>query len=296
MFDIRIWKAIRVRARPDIQEYKGGGGGDTPVESSPSGGLFFSVGPASNNRPKIRPLYDVSLTAMSVLLIEDDLPLADGFARALRREGFNVDIAGTAGEACRALDAKPYGLVVVDLGLPDLDGCEVVRYVIAQELDMTVLVLSARDGVDERVRLLDIGADDFLAKPVAMDEFLARVRALLRRRRTGARLVLGRVSLDLEGKRAFLDGHPFDLNSRDWALIVFLAHSSDRVVTKKDIANALYGAEGDVSINAIDQIMSRFRRRLADTGLNLHTVRGLGYLLEVARGENGSSPSRMTKP
>lgn len=225
---------------------------------------------------------------MSILLIEDDLPLADGLARAVRREGFNVDIAGTAGEACRMLDAKLYGVVVLDLGLPDLDGSEVVKYLAARKLDTPVLVLSARDGLDERVRLLDVGADDYLVKPAAMEEFLARVRAMLRRRRTGVRLVLGRVGLDLDGKRAYLDGQPFDLNSREWALMAFLAQSSNRVVTKEDIAGALYGAEGDVSINAIEQIMSRFRKRLADTGLLLHTVRGLGYYLEVARGESGS--------
>lgn len=224
------------------------------------------------------------IATMSVLLIEDDLPLADGLARALRREGYSVDAVVSAAAACAALDAKVYGAIVLDLGLPDLDGSEVVKYLAAHELDTPVLVLSARDGLEERVRLLDIGADDYLVKPAAMDEFLARVRALHRRRRTGARLTLGRLSLDLGGSRAYVDERPLDLSGRDWALLAFLAQTPGKVVSKEDISGALYGVEGEVSVNAIDQIMSRFRKRLADTGLTLHTVRGLGYYLQVDDG------------
>jgi two-component system OmpR family response regulator len=221
---------------------------------------------------------------MSVLLIEDDLPLADGLARVLRHEGYSVDMAGSVDDACRALDAMSYGAIVLDLGLPDLDGGEVVKHMAARKLDTPVLVLSARDGLEERVRLLDIGADDYLVKPAALDEFLARVRALHRRRRTGARLTLGRLSIDLDGNRAYIDDQPLDLNARDWALLVFLAQTPGKVVAKEDISAALYGVEGEVSINAIDQIMSRFRKRLLDTGLTLHTVRGLGYYLQVDDG------------
>lgn len=222
---------------------------------------------------------------MSVLLIEDDLPLADALARALRGEGYRVDTAGNVRDACRALDGKAYGALVLDLGLPDLDGSEVVKHLVARKLDTPVLVLSARDGLEERIRLLDIGADDYLVKPAALDEFLARVRALLRRRRTGERVVLGRLSLDLDGRRAFVDDQPLDLNARDWALLSFLAGTPDRVVSKEAIAAALYGVDDGISVNAIDQIMSRFRKRLADTGLNLHTVRGLGYYLQVDDGQ-----------
>jgi two-component system OmpR family response regulator len=225
---------------------------------------------------------------MSVLLIEDDLPLADGLARALRHDGYSVDTAGNARDACLALDARVYGAVVLDLGLPDLDGSEVVKHLTALKLDTPVLVLSARDGLDERIRLLDIGADDYLVKPAAMDEFLARVRAMMRRRRTDSRIVLGRLTMDMEGKRAFLDDQALDLNARDWALLAYLAGTPGKVVAKEEISAALYGVEGEVSINAIDQIMSRFRKRLADTGLNLHTVRGLGYYLQVDDGQAGS--------
>jgi two-component system, OmpR family, response regulator len=225
---------------------------------------------------------------MSVLLIEDDLPLADGLARALRRDGYTVEIAASVHDACTALDGKDYGAVVLDLGLPDLDGSEVVRHLAAQKLDTPVLVLSARDGLDERIRLLDLGADDYLVKPAAMDEFLARMRALHRRRRNGTRLAIGRLSLDIEGRRAYVDDQPLELNGREWALLAFLAQAPGKVVSKEDISAALYGVEGEVSINAIDQIMSRFRKRLADTGLNLHTVRGLGYYFEADDGQGRS--------
>jgi two-component system OmpR family response regulator len=221
---------------------------------------------------------------MSVLLIEDDQPLSEALARALRRDGYEVDAAASVRDACLALDAKAYSVVVLDLGLPDLDGSAVVRHLAASRLDTPVLVLSARDGLDERIRLLDIGADDYLVKPAALDEFLARVRALHRRRRTGSRLTLGRLMLDLDGNRAFIDDQPLDLNSRDWALLVFLAQTPGKVVAKEEVSAALYGVEGDVSVNAIDQIMSRFRKRLTGTGLTLHTVRGLGYYLQVDDG------------
>jgi two-component system OmpR family response regulator len=224
---------------------------------------------------------------MNILLIEDDQPLADGLARALRQAGYRVDAMGTAGEALRLLDAGAYDAVVLDLGLPDLDGSAVVAHLAAHRLDTPVLVLSARDGLDERVRLLDIGADDYLVKPAALDEFLARVRALLRRRRTGERLQVGRLQLDTDGKRAYLDDAPLDLNGREWALLAFLAANPGRIVSRDEIAAALYQNDAGVSDNAIEQIMSRFRKRIADCGLNLRTVRGLGYFFEIGDGDGG---------
>lgn len=219
---------------------------------------------------------------MRLLLIEDDIPLADGLARALRQAGYGVDAVMTAADACEALDRQPYGLAILDLGLPDLDGSEVVRHLARLQIDTPVLVLSARDGLDERIRLLDVGADDYLVKPAAQDEFLARVRALLRRRRaTGERLVVGRLSLDLEGKRAFVDEQPLDLNAREWTLLAFLVTRANRVVAKEDIVAALFAADEEISDNAIEQIVSRFRRRIADAGIRLRTVRGLGYYLET---------------
>jgi two-component system OmpR family response regulator len=221
---------------------------------------------------------------MPILLIEDDTPLAEGLARALRNDGHSVLVAGNVAEACCALDEQDFAAVVLDLGLPDLDGSAVVRYLASRKLDIPVLVLSARDGMDERIRLLDIGADDYLVKPAAMDEFLARVRAVMRRRRAGARIALGRLSLDLDGMRAYVDDQPFDLNSREWALMAFFARAPNRVHSREDIVAALYGSGEDITVNAVDQIMSRFRKKIAETGLSLRTVRGLGYYLETGNG------------
>lgn len=218
---------------------------------------------------------------MDLLLIEDDAPLADGLAGVLVDEGYVVTLAGTVAEACRALDEGDFAAVILDLGLPDLDGSAVVDHLAARRRDVPVLVLSARDGVEERIRLLDIGADDFLVKPAAKEEFLARVRAVIRRRRAGGRIVLGRLVIDMEARRAWVDDRPFDLNAREWVLMVLFAAVPDRVHAREEIASALYGAGEDVSINAIDQIMSRFRKRIAETGLNLRTIRGLGYYLDT---------------
>lgn len=227
---------------------------------------------------------------MRLLLIEDDLLLADGLARALRRAHYTVESASTADDACRLVDDQRYDLVILDLGLPDLDGSTVVQHLKAIEVDTPILVLSARDELDERVRLLDLGADDYMVKPAAMDEFLARVRAVLRRRcaDSAIRMTLGRMSLDTTAKRAFIDDDAVELNRREWALAVFLARNPNRVISKEEIAAALYGTGDEVSANAVDQIMSRFRKRIAAADLRLRTMRGLGYYLETGDGRTGS--------
>jgi two-component system, OmpR family, response regulator len=221
-----------------------------------------------------------------LLLVEDDVPLADALARALRGAGYGVEVAATVVAALAVLAKVEPDLVILDLGLPDLDGSEVVRHLAQLGCNTPVLVLSARDGLDERVRLLNLGADDYLVKPAVLDEFQARVRAALRRRRAGppARLSLGRLSLDIEGCRAFVDGQPLDLNGREWALLHLLATRPNHVVSREDIVAALYGAGEPVSINAVEQILSRFRKRLGNDVLPLRTVRGLGYYLDIADG------------
>ncbi|MCX8086225.1 MAG: response regulator transcription factor [Rhodocyclaceae bacterium] len=225
---------------------------------------------------------------MSILLVEDDPPLADGISRRLRHAGYAVEWVGSAGAACAALDTHSFRLVILDLGLPDLDGSAVVEHLARRRLDTPVLVLSARDGFDERVRLLDLGADDYLVKPAALEELLARVRAILRRQASsGEHLVLGRLRLDLEGKRAYLDETPLKLNGREWALLSFLAANPNRILSREELAAALYREGQAVSDNAIEQIVSRFRRCIGAYGLNLRTVRGLGYFFAIGEDEGG---------
>lgn len=219
---------------------------------------------------------------MRILLIEDDALLADGLARALRHSGYLVDTAADGRAADQLLSSDGYDLAVLDLGLPGLDGSEVLQRLRARRQQTPVLVLSARLAVEERVRLLDLGADDYVVKPVRLDELEARVRALIRRGQGGAvpDLMLGRLRLDTVGKRAWLEDTPLDLNAREWAALEFLSGRVNRIVSKEQLMQALYGWQDDISTNAIEKLMSRLRSKIEIAGITIRAVRGLGYFLE----------------
>lgn len=219
---------------------------------------------------------------MRILLIEDDALLADGLARALRHSGYLVDTAADGRAADQLLSSDGYDLAVLDLGLPGLDGSEVLQRLRARRQQTPVLILSARLAVEERVRLLDLGADDYVVKPVRLDELEARVRALIRRGQGGAvpDFMLGRLRLDTVGKRAWLDETPLDLNAREWAALEFLSGRVNRIVSKEQLMQALYGWQDDISTNAIEKLMSRLRGKIEVAGITIRTVRGLGYFLE----------------
>ncbi len=219
---------------------------------------------------------------MRLLLIEDDQLLADGLARSLRHSGYLVDIADNGRMADGLLAQGSYDLAILDLGLPELDGSEVLQRLRARRQQTPVLVLSARLAVEERVRLLDLGADDYVVKPVTLPELEARVRALIRRRRGEAtpEIVLGRLRLDTVGKRAWLDDAALDLNAREWAALEFLAGRVNRIVSKEQLIQALYNWQDDISPNAVEKLVSRLRMKVEPAGLTIRTVRGLGYFLE----------------
>jgi two-component system OmpR family response regulator len=219
---------------------------------------------------------------MRILLIEDDALLADGLARAMRHSGYVVDIADNGQLADNLLAGNTYELAILDLGLPGLDGGEVLRRLRARQQKTPVLVLSARLAVEERVRVLDLGADDYVVKPVCLDELEARVRALIRRGQGTAvpDLMLGRLRLDTIGKRAWLDDKALDLNAREWAALAFLTSRVNRIVSKEQLMQALYDWQDDISANAIEKLLSRLRSKLEVAGIIIRTVRGLGYFLE----------------
>lgn len=219
---------------------------------------------------------------MRILLIEDDALLADGLARAMRHSGYVVDIADNGQLADNLLAGNTYELAILDLGLPGLDGGEVLRRLRARQQKTPVLVLSARLAVEERVRVLDLGADDYVVKPVRLDELEARVRALIRRGQGTAvpDLMLGRLRLDTIGKRAWLDDKALDLNAREWAALAFLTSRVNRIVSKEQLMQALYDWQDDISANAIEKLLSRLRSKLEVAGIIIRTVRGLGYFLE----------------
>lgn len=229
--------------------------------------------------PNLKASYG---NAMRLLLIEDDPLLADGIANALRHAGHEVQLAFDGHQADVCLQAMDYDIAILDLGLPELDGAQILKRLRSRGNQTPVIVVSARDALDERVRVLDLGADDYLVKPVATAELEARIRALGRRRSTDAlpSITIGRLRLDLQSKRAEMDGLPIDLTSREWSILELLATQAQQVVSKESILQALYQSETDGTPNAVEVFISRLRLKLEKSGLSIRTVRGLGYYLD----------------
>lgn len=219
---------------------------------------------------------------MHLLLVEDNHPLADVICRALRQDGYVIDWASNGWEAESWLLGHNYDVILLDLGLPDADGAVVLRRLRASGNRVPVLILSAREAVDERVRLLDLGADDYVVKPIALNELEARIRSLIRRSHGIAdpEISIGTLRLDTAGNRAMVGDRPLDLNSRELAALEYIAVRARRIVTKEQLLQALYGWQDDInSVNAVEKVISRLRAKLEGSGVVIRTVRGLGYSL-----------------
>jgi two-component system OmpR family response regulator len=223
---------------------------------------------------------------MRMLVVEDDAAIADAVCSSLERAGHAVDSLANGKAAISALQEHAFALVVLDLGLPGQDGSEVLRRLRAAHDNIPVLVITAREELDLRVRTLDLGADDYLVKPFSLAEFDARVRALLRRQSSGGVpiLQLGRLSIDLPGRRVLLDGQPMELTAREFALLEVLASRHGRVTPREHVIEALCTWNDALTDNGLDIAVYRLRRKLVGSGVNLRTVRGLGYLLEAGDG------------
>ncbi len=221
---------------------------------------------------------------MRLLLVEDDLPLAEALVALLISSGYAVDCVHDGDSAKVLAAAEQFDLVILDLNLPQLDGLAVLRAMRAQGNKAAVMILTARGTAEDRVRGLDLGADDYMAKPFDIREFEARVRSLLRRQAglRSAAVTLGPVTLDLTTRQFSASGHPLDLPPRERALLELLLTRAGKVVTKEAIVQSLTSLDDMLSDNAIEQYISRLRRRIAPFGLGLRTVRGIGYLLEKA--------------
>lgn len=218
---------------------------------------------------------------MHVLLVEDDLILADGIARILRGHGMVVDVVNNGDDADRALDAREVSVAVLDIGLPGMDGFEVVRRLRARGSSTPVLLLTARDDVQDRVRGLEIGADDYLVKPFAAPELVARLRALVRRSNPRTTTMqIGGLQLDPFARRATVGGQAVDLSAREWAVLEYLMQNVSRVVSKQQIIDAILPWGEEVTLNAVEVYVSRVRSKIASAGVAIKTIRGFGYMLE----------------
>lgn len=220
---------------------------------------------------------------MRLLLIEDNERLA-GFVRAaLEAAGFATDAFGEGGDALAALGTTRYDAVVLDLGLPDLDGLDLLRQLRNAGNAIPILILTARDGIGDRVAGLNAGADDYLLKPFATEELIARIRALLRRPggALGAVLAAGNLAFDTVAREVTVDGRVVAMSRREMTVLEELLRRSGRVVPKALLEESIYAFDDDVSSNAVEVNVSRLRKRLQGLGasVGIHTLRGVGYLL-----------------
>jgi two-component system OmpR family response regulator len=219
---------------------------------------------------------------MRILIAEDDAGIAAGLTHALRRSGYAVDCVTNGAQADAALAANRFDLLILDLGLPKLDGLEVLRRARASGRRLPILILTARDSVDDRVRGLDLGADDYMPKPFSISELEARVRALIRRGEEagGPMVEFGKLRYDKVHRRASIGERPLDLSARELAVLEELLRRTGRYVNKDQLVDGLCEWGDEVTANAIEVYVHRLRRKLEGAGVRITTTRGLGYCLE----------------
>ena len=223
---------------------------------------------------------------MRILLIEDDVKIASFVLKGLRAAGFVADHAEDGESGLEMALTGPYDLAVVDLMLPGRDGLSVIREIRRERVDLPVIILSARGDVADRVRGLETGADDYLPKPFAFSELLARIQALLRRSGGGTeatRLTVGDLTLDLVSREVFRAGQKIDLQPLELSLLAYLMRNAGRVVSKTMIMEHVWGYDFDPGTNVVEARISRLREKM-DRGFDrklIHTIRGVGYVIRA---------------
>jgi len=221
---------------------------------------------------------------MRILLIEDHSRLSDAIVKGLASLGFGVDAFQTAGDGLNALKAIGYDAIILDLGLPDRDGFDVLSDIRQYDRSVPILVLTARDGIDARVTGLDAGADDYLVKPFAMKELAARLRALLRRpgQALGDVLTVGNLQLQTSSRQVTVSQKTVRFAIREVQALELLMRREGQIVAKNTLEDSLYGLAKNVTPNSIEVLISRLRRRLVSAGAecSIHTLYGIGYLLK----------------
>jgi len=216
---------------------------------------------------------------MQILLVEDDQSLANGLQQALKREGFAVNHVATGKDAIHVFNTDPPNIIILDLGLPDMDGLDVLTALRKKLADLPVLLLTARDSIKDKVAGLDSGADDYLAKPFEMAELLARLRVLERRMSTATttEITAGSVVLDTSSMHVTVDGQVLDLGKREYMLLKALMQYTGKIQTRESLESKLYSWGEEISSNAIEVHIHHLRKKLpADF---IKTVRGVGYTI-----------------
>ncbi len=229
---------------------------------------------------------------MRLLLVEDDIMVASGIKLGLTDAGYAVDWVGSGERAEEVLQRETFDVAVVDIGLPGMDGLELTRRLRRPEMasrDMPVLILTARDALQDRVQGLDLGADDYMVKPFELPELLARLRALLRRSQAATTAVLGFGPLELDTAnrqvsiRPSADAAllPIDLGPREWTVLEYLMIHAPKPASKDKLLQALTGWDKEITPNAVEVYVSRLRGKLEPHGVGLRSIRGFGYRLEL---------------
>lgn len=220
---------------------------------------------------------------MRLLIVEDDKALGRGVVSFLRSEKFTVDWV-VDGEGALEQAAEPYAVIVLDLGLPDIGGLEVLTRLRRAKNATPILILTARDALKDRVGGLDLGADDYMLKPFELEELAARIRALGRRRGgdPSPLLTVGNLVIDRNGARAYVDGRDLELRRREHTVLLVLAASAGKVVSRARLTGEIFGHDDEAGPNALDVYVGRVRRKLEPNGPKIVTLRGQGYLLQPA--------------
>jgi DNA-binding response OmpR family regulator len=221
--------------------------------------------------------------AVRVLVLEDDQKLARFLARVLAEEGIATDMCATGVDAIAQAEACSYDLVVLDWMVPESDGLTVCRELRRAGCAAPMMMLTARGETRERVLGLEAGADDYMVKPFEVDEFIARVRALIRRTTGFAAVRCGDVEIDRVARQARVAGAPMSLTNREYALLLHLVHRADRVVKRSDLLSHVWGMSFDPGSNIVEVHVSRLRDKLGDRAWMVETVRGVGYRLRGQR-------------
>lgn len=218
---------------------------------------------------------------MRLLLVEDDLILKDGLERAFTKSGYAVDVITDGESANKLLSYQEYDVIVLDLGLPKLDGFEVLKRLRGRGNKTPVLILTALEDIQNRVKGLDLGADDYLAKPFELAELEARIRALIRRGVSGgaAMITFGDLSFDTSSRQGKVKDIALPLSARESALLELLMLKAAKVVSKAKILEHVCSWDEEISENAVEVSISRLRKKLNPFGIEIRTIRGLGYLL-----------------